>query len=81
MNVTSAQNSGLINVNRTLDNTPKLSGDVQGSGRPDQAELATGREPNRAVAEAAVSEATTAAATKVVNATDEVLGNLIDTRA
>lgn len=81
MNVTSAQSSGLINVNRTLDNTPKVAGDIQGSGHPEQAELATGREVNPAVAEAAVSESTAAASTKVVNAADEVLGNLIDTRA
>jgi hypothetical protein len=81
MNVTSAQNSGMFNVNRTLDNTPKVSGDVQGSGRPDQAETASGREVNQAVATSAVSENTEAASTKVVNATDEVLGNLIDTMA
>ena len=81
MNVTSAQNSGLINVNRTLDSTPKVAGDIQGSGHPDQAELASGQEQNPAVAEATVSADTAAASTKVVNAADEVLGNLIDTRA
>jgi hypothetical protein len=81
MNVTSAQNSGMFNVNRTLDNTPKVSGDVQGSGRPDQPEAASGREVNQAVATSAVGENTEAASTKVVNAADEVLGNLIDTMA
>jgi len=81
MNVTSAQSSGMFNVNRTLDNTPKVAGDAQGSGRPEQAELASGREVNQAVATSTVSETTEAAATKVVNATDEVLGNLIDTMA
>jgi hypothetical protein len=81
MNITSAQNSGMFNVNRALDNTPKVSGDTQGSGRPDLAEVASGREINQAVANSTVNETTEAAATKVVNATDEVLGNLIDTMA
>lgn len=80
MNVTSAQNSGLFNVNRTLDNVPKASGDAQGSGRPESAELASGREPVAAVADTAVGRTTEAATTKVVNRGDEVLGNLIDTR-
>lgn len=81
MNITSAQNSGMFNVNRTLDNTPKASGDLQGSGSSDLAESASGREVNQAVASSTVSATTEAAATKVVNATDEVLGNLIDTMA
>jgi len=80
MNVTSAQNSGMFSVNRTLDNTPKVSGDAQGAGRADSAELASGREVNASVAQTSVDQATEAAATKVVNQTDEVLGNLIDTR-
>lgn len=81
MNVTSAQNSGLFNVNRTLDNVPKASGDVQGSGQSDNAELASGKPVSAAVADTAVDRNTEAAATKVVNQADEVLGNLIDTRA
>ncbi|MBV0933438.1 hypothetical protein [Marinobacterium weihaiense] len=81
MNITSAQNSGMFNVNRTLDNTPKASGDAQGVGRAENAELASGRDVNPAVAQSSVDQATEAAATKVVNQTDEVLGNLIDTRA
>lgn len=81
MNVTSAQNSGLFNVNRTLDNTPKASGDAQGNGRAETVELASGRESNPSVAQSSVNQATEAAATKVVNQADEVLGNLIDTRA
>jgi hypothetical protein len=45
------------------------------------AEVASGREINQAVANSTVNETTEAAATKVVNATDEVLGNLINTMA
>ncbi len=81
MNVTAAQNSGLFNITRTLDNAPKASGDVQGSGNPQDTSLSSGREVNPAVAQSTVDASTEAAATKVVNQTDEVLGNLIDTRA
>jgi hypothetical protein len=81
MMVNAAQTGGLLNVNRTLDNVPKASGDAQGSGRSESAELASGRELNPAVADTSVAAATEAAATKVVNQADEVLGNLIDTRA
>jgi len=81
MNVTAAQNSGLLNVNRTLDNSPKASGDVQGSGKPEDTSLSSGREINPSVADAAVEATTEAAATEVVNQAEEVLGNLIDTRA
>ena len=79
MNVTAA--NSLFNVNRTLDNVPKASGDTQGSGRTEDAEMASGRELNPAIADTTVDRATDAAATKVVNQADEVLGNLIDTRA
>ncbi|MDY6891857.1 MAG: hypothetical protein SVU24_09765 [Pseudomonadota bacterium] len=81
MNVTSALNSGMLNVNRSQDNTPKAAGDTQGSGRPNQPEMASGRQVNQDVATSTVSQNTAAAATKVVNASGEVLGNLIDTMA
>ncbi len=81
MNVTAAQNSGMFNTNRTLDNAPKASGDVQGSGKPEDTSLSSGREVNPAVAQSTLEATTEAASTKVVNQADEVLGNLIDTRA
>ncbi len=79
MNITTA--NSLFNVTRTLDNVPKASSDTQGSGHAENAEMASGRDLNAAVADTAVDRATEAAATKVVNQADEVLGNLIDTRA
>ncbi|MBA4501459.1 hypothetical protein [Marinobacterium marinum] len=79
MNITTA--NSLLNVTRTLDNVPKASGDAQGSGHVENAELASGRALPTAVSETAVDRTTEAAATKVVNQADEVLGNLIDTRA
>ncbi len=79
MNITTA--NSLFNVTRTLDNVPKASSDTQGSGHAESAEMASGRGQNPAVADTAVDRTTEAAATKVVNQADEVLGNLIDTRA
>lgn len=78
MNITTANN--LFSVNRTLDNVPKAAGDTQGTGQVENAEMASGRVENPAIADTAVSRTTEAAATKVVNQADEVLGNLIDTR-
>jgi hypothetical protein len=43
--------------------------------------MASGRQVNQDVATSTVSQNTAAAATKVVNASGEVLGNLIDTMA
>ncbi len=79
MNITTA--NSLFNVTRTLDNVPKASSDIQGSGRAENAEMASGRDQNPAIADTAVDRTAEAAATKVVNQADEVLGNLIDTRA
>lgn len=79
MNITTA--NSLFNVTRTLDNVPKVSSDIQGSGRAENAEMASGRDQNPAIADTTVDRTTEAAATKVVNQADEVLGNLIDTRA
>lgn len=79
MNVTTA--NSLFNVNRTLDNVPKASSDTLGSGQVENPEMASGRPVNPAIADTAVDRTADAAATKVVNQANEVLGNLIDTRA
>ncbi|WP_286239797.1 hypothetical protein [Neptuniibacter halophilus] len=66
MNVTNAQQTGLIGINRGLDNAPRAAGDVTGSGKPDQPEQATGRTQDEAVVESAAGTQVEAAATKVV---------------
>lgn len=80
MNVTSAPQSGLLGINRGIDNVQKASGDALGTGKPEQPELATGREPD-AVIEASASADHQAPKTQVVDRAHEVLGNLIDTHA
>ena len=64
MNVTNAQQSGLIGINRGLDNAPRSASDVSGSGKPEEA---SGVQQNEAVAESAAGREVTAAETKVVS--------------
>lgn len=70
MNVSNALQSGVIGINRTLDNVAKASGDLHGSGKPEQPQEATGREPQSlsAVKDTTV-QGTEAATTKVVTET------------
>ncbi len=81
MNVTGALQSGLIGLNRTLDNSVKSSSDIAGNGRPVIPEQASGRDLNSAVRDTTLEETTEAATTKVVTDASEVLGTNIDTRA
>ncbi|WP_151704015.1 hypothetical protein [Nitrincola alkalilacustris] len=81
INGVAAQSSGLLNVNRGLDNTQRGAGDIQGTGRPEESETRSGLDAATAVREAAVDPTTAGASTQVVNDAEEVLGNLIDTRA
>ncbi len=81
MNISGALQTGLIGLNRTLDNTQKVAGDQVGNGKPETPELASGRGANVALQESTVNPATEAATTKVVTDASEVLGTNIDTRA
>jgi hypothetical protein len=81
MNVTGALHTGVIGMNRTLDNTLKSSSDQIGSGKPDVPELASGRALSSAVTETTLDASTQAPTTKVVTDAGEVLGTNIDTRA
>lgn len=81
INGVAAQTTGLMNVNRGLDNSQRAAGDIQGTGQPDRPELASGRGVDQAVSQAAVSQTESTAATQVVREVDESLGSLIDTRA
>ena len=81
MNVTGALQSGVIGLNRTLDNTQKSSSEISGSGRPEIPEQASGRELSSAVRDTTLEATTEAATTKVVTDASEVLGTNIDTRA
>ena len=71
MNVSNAAQSGFIGINRGLDNAPRAAGDVTGSGKSSEPELATGRGQNEAVAESATGNEVEAAATKVVTSATE----------
>ena len=71
MNVSNAVQSGFIGVNRGLDNAPKAAGDITGSGKSSEPELASGRDQNEAVVESAASNQVEAAATKVVSSATE----------
>ncbi|MCP4598086.1 hypothetical protein [Neptuniibacter sp.] len=82
MNVTNALQTGLVGINRGLDNAPRAAGDVTGSGKPDEPEQATGRVQNEAVVESAAGSTVEAAATKVVSQAVEPgeLGAIINVR-
>jgi hypothetical protein len=86
MNVTSAPQSGLLGLNRGIDNVQKVAGDMTGSGKADKAELASGRTPDEAV-ETSASARHEAPTTQVVSEVKEssdlesVLGAIIDTHA
>ncbi|MGB0468303.1 MAG: hypothetical protein ACPGF7_12350 [Pontibacterium sp.] len=79
MNVTNALQSGVIGINRTLDNTAKASGDIQGSGKPEKPQEATGREPAFVTAvQDTTLQASEVASAKVVTATSETVGGNIN---
>lgn len=82
MNVTNAAQSGFIGINRGLDNAPRAAGDVTGSGRPDQPELASGRAQDPAIVESVAGPTVQAASTQVVSQAAEPgsPGALIDVR-
>jgi hypothetical protein len=81
MNVTGALQTGVIGLNRTLDNTLKSSSDQVGSGKPEVPERASGKALNSAVTETTLDANAQAPSTKVVTDAGEVLGTNIDTRA
>ncbi|WP_299178250.1 hypothetical protein [uncultured Neptuniibacter sp.] len=80
MNVTNALQSGLLGVNRGLDNAPRAAGDVTGSGKTDEPELASGLNKNQAVDETAAGAGVEAASTKVVTPVESTgaSGSIID---
>lgn len=80
MNVTGALQSGLIGLNRTLDNSAKPAGDIAGTGQADVPEVSSGRELNNAVQSSTLEATDQAPTTKVVTDANEVLGTNIDTR-
>jgi hypothetical protein len=78
MNITSSLQTGLIGLNRGLDNNPRVAGDFQGTGKAEVAETASGRDLDSAVEDSTLSATTQAASTKVVASASEVLGANID---
>ena len=78
MNVTNSLQTGLIGLNRGIDNNPRAAGDFQGSGKSDVPELASGRGIDNSVAESTASRSAAAASTQVISGVSEVLGTNID---
>ncbi|WP_136680174.1 hypothetical protein [Neptunomonas sp. XY-337] len=81
MNITGALYSGAYSTNRVADNTPKVAGDNNGTGKPEVAEIASGRPVDNAVQQTTVDPNAQAPTTKVVSDASEVLGTNIDVRA
>lgn len=80
MNITTAYQTSLSGASRTLDNATKQATDSAASGKPEQPELASGREVDNAVASSTLNPTAQAVTTKVVTDASEVLGTNIDVR-
>lgn len=78
MNITNSLQTGLIGLNRGLDNNPRAAGDFHGTGKADVAETASGKDLDNAVAETTQSAVDQAPSTKVVTSASEVLGTNVD---
>jgi hypothetical protein len=78
MNITNSLQTGLIGLNRGMDNNPRASGDFHGSGRAEVAESASGKALSKAVTETTLTATAEAASTKVVTDANEVLGTNIN---
>jgi hypothetical protein len=90
MNISGTMQSGVIGLNRMLDNTLKSSSDQLGNGKPSSSEQASGQALSSTLSSAANTATTNnnavnaneqAQATKVVTDAGEILGTNIDTRA
>ncbi|SIS48191.1 hypothetical protein [Neptunomonas antarctica] len=91
MNISGTMQSGVIGLNRMLDNTLKSPSDQLGNGKPSSSEQASGQALSSTLSSAdntatannsnAVNANEQAQATKVVTDAGEVLGTNIDTRA
>jgi len=78
MNITNSLQTGLIGLNRGLDNNPRVAGDFQGSGKAEIPEVSSGRALEEAVTETSLAPLDQAASTKVVTSASEVLGANVD---
>ncbi len=78
MNVTNSLQTGLIGLNRGLDNNPRAAGDFQGRGKAEIAEIASGKDLENAVDETTLSATAQAPSTKVVTSVSDVLGTNVD---
>ena len=79
MNVGHLLQTGLVGINRTLDNTVKAASDHQGVGQPENVTQATGQTTGLEKAlEGSVQAQEAAAATKVVTESEAVSGTHVD---
>ncbi|MBV1787006.1 hypothetical protein KQ940_02955 [Marinobacterium sp. D7] len=76
-----SQSAALYQTNRSVDGVQRAAGDLQGSGQPQEPELASGSRVDAALKDTTVNPNEAGARTKVVEEPSEALGLIIDTRA
>lgn len=75
-----SQSAALYQTNSSVDGVRRAASDVQGSGQPQEPELASGSNLNAAIKETTVDPSSAGASTQVVEEANEALGTIIDTR-
>ncbi len=79
MNVTGALQSGMIGLNRTLDNVQKAASDQVGNGQPERPEEASGKTTAALQAVAGTTQSgNEVASTQVVSEAEKTVGGNID---
>lgn len=81
INGIASQSAALYASNHGADGVQRAASDLQGSGQPQEPELASGQETNPGLNETTVDKTAAGAATQVVQEATEALGLNIDTRA
>lgn len=76
-----AQSAALQASNHNLDGTQRAASELQGSGQPQDVEMASGQEVAPELSETTVDPSAPGAATQVVAEPSEALGLNIDTHA
>jgi len=76
-----SQSAALYASNRSPDGVQRAASDIQGSGQPQDPELASGQEINPQLNETTVDQSAAGASTQVVEEPMQALGLNIDTHA
>lgn len=81
MNILPPLQSGLSGISRGFENLQEIATDIAQAGTSNPESINTAAELTQSLVELQEQEQATLAAVKVVNATDEVLGALLDVTA